>query len=378
MAAGYDRSFELCLRRTVGSRAAPCGGNVRVCRHHDRARARLQARLRRHRQGLRGRASRDRARRGRAMSGERRRRRRGPRRGHGPWVCRRPPGRSRSSSRRGALATSGRDRRRWRREGRELHHLIDPATGTSADGDLLRVTVVGNDAIDAEVWAKALFLVGAGGGRSRSGRAAACLASSSPPTVARRRREVCSEGSDLLAPRSREWTDRVRAAHTFGARRSRGEIPAVRPGSQGGVSNGHAPVSLAARPRCDRSARRSRSSSTRRCTSVSQLFSIPGLASYRPIATGLGVFAAELAVAHHHFVSAAKTHRCPRLASAALHDVRGLRGGNGARAGGGNGYASPLGLRALPRCGLRRRGCNGLARLESPNPNERSSTCTGS
>ncbi len=27
----------------------------------------------------------------------------------------------------GALATSGRDRRRWRRGGRELHHLIDPA-----------------------------------------------------------------------------------------------------------------------------------------------------------------------------------------------------------------------------------------------------------
>ena len=61
----------------------------------------------------------------------------------------------------GALATSGRDRRRWLRDGRELHHLIDPATGTSAEGDLLRVTVVGKDAVDAEVWAKALFLVGA-------------------------------------------------------------------------------------------------------------------------------------------------------------------------------------------------------------------------
>ena len=29
----------------------------------------------------------------------------------------------------GGLATSGRDRRRWRRDGRELHHLIDPRTG---------------------------------------------------------------------------------------------------------------------------------------------------------------------------------------------------------------------------------------------------------
>ena len=40
----------------------------------------------------------------------------------------------------GALATSGRDRRRWRRDGREQHHLIDPATGAPAESDLLRVT----------------------------------------------------------------------------------------------------------------------------------------------------------------------------------------------------------------------------------------------
>lgn len=60
-----------------------------------------------------------------------------------------------------ALATSGRDRRRWRRNGRELHHLIDPRTGTPAESDLLRVTVVAGDAVDAEVAAKALFLAGA-------------------------------------------------------------------------------------------------------------------------------------------------------------------------------------------------------------------------
>jgi len=60
----------------------------------------------------------------------------------------------------GALATSGRDRRRWRRNGQELHHLIDPGTGVPADRDLLRVTLVGPDAVAAEVWAKALFLVG--------------------------------------------------------------------------------------------------------------------------------------------------------------------------------------------------------------------------
>lgn len=60
-----------------------------------------------------------------------------------------------------ALATSGRDRRRWRRAGRELHHLIDPSTGAPADSDLLRVTVVAPDAVEAEVAAKSLFLAGA-------------------------------------------------------------------------------------------------------------------------------------------------------------------------------------------------------------------------
>ncbi len=60
----------------------------------------------------------------------------------------------------GALATSGRDRRRWRRAGRELHHLIDPSTGSPAETDLLRATAVGSDAVEAEVLAKWLFLVG--------------------------------------------------------------------------------------------------------------------------------------------------------------------------------------------------------------------------
>jgi len=60
-----------------------------------------------------------------------------------------------------ALATSGRDRRHWRRNGRELHHLIDPLTGEPAESDVLRVTVVADDAVAAEVRAKSLFLAGA-------------------------------------------------------------------------------------------------------------------------------------------------------------------------------------------------------------------------
>jgi len=61
----------------------------------------------------------------------------------------------------GGLATSGRDRRRWQRGGRERHHLIDPLTGLPAVTDILRVTVVGRDAVDAEIHAKVLFLGGA-------------------------------------------------------------------------------------------------------------------------------------------------------------------------------------------------------------------------
>jgi thiamine biosynthesis lipoprotein len=61
---------------------------------------------------------------------------------------------------RGAMATSGRDRRRWRSAGEERHHLIDPATGRPAASDLVRVTVVAATAVEAEVLAKSLFLAG--------------------------------------------------------------------------------------------------------------------------------------------------------------------------------------------------------------------------
>jgi thiamine biosynthesis lipoprotein len=61
---------------------------------------------------------------------------------------------------RGAIATSGRDRRRWRRGGEERHHLIDPSTGRPAQTDLLRVTVVASTAVEADVLAKTLFLSG--------------------------------------------------------------------------------------------------------------------------------------------------------------------------------------------------------------------------
>lgn len=59
-----------------------------------------------------------------------------------------------------AVATSGQDRRAWRRGGRQMHHIVDPATGAPARTDITRVTVFGPTAVDAETWATALFLAG--------------------------------------------------------------------------------------------------------------------------------------------------------------------------------------------------------------------------
>jgi len=61
----------------------------------------------------------------------------------------------------GALATSGRDRRHWRRGGVDQHHIIDPATGLPAVTDVLLATVVAPTAVEAEVLAKLAFLAGA-------------------------------------------------------------------------------------------------------------------------------------------------------------------------------------------------------------------------
>ena len=61
---------------------------------------------------------------------------------------------------RGAIATSGSDRRRWLSAGVEKHHLIDPGSGHPAESAYLRVTVVGETAVQAEVLAKVAFLGG--------------------------------------------------------------------------------------------------------------------------------------------------------------------------------------------------------------------------
>jgi thiamine biosynthesis lipoprotein len=63
----------------------------------------------------------------------------------------------------GGLATSGTDRRRWRRVGVLQHHLIDPGTGRPAVSPWEQVTVSGRTCLGADVAAKAAFLLGGDG-----------------------------------------------------------------------------------------------------------------------------------------------------------------------------------------------------------------------
>src|SRR5262245_7025421 len=64
---------------------------------------------------------------------------------------------------RGGLATSGTDRRRWRRGGVEQHHLIDPSTARPAATPWRLVTVAAGTCLAADVAAKAALLLGPAG-----------------------------------------------------------------------------------------------------------------------------------------------------------------------------------------------------------------------
>jgi FAD:protein FMN transferase len=63
------------------------------------------------------------------------------------------------------VATSGIDHRRWRRNGRWKHHIIDPRTLEPVQTDLISVSVVADDVIRAEMFAKAVLILGGRDGR---------------------------------------------------------------------------------------------------------------------------------------------------------------------------------------------------------------------
>jgi FAD:protein FMN transferase len=159
VAAGYDRSFELVPADGPAAATATCGGGVLV----DGRRIELEPGVRLDLGGIGKGFAVERAAVVLAVAGPCLVNAGGDlavRGGSWPVGVETADGQITLELDRGAIATSGRDRRRWRRNGHEQHHLIDPRTGAPAESDLLRVTVVASDAVEAEVWAKALFLAG--------------------------------------------------------------------------------------------------------------------------------------------------------------------------------------------------------------------------
>lgn len=70
------------------------------------------------------------------------------------------PGGGSLTLRNGGLATSGTTARRWLRGGAVQHHLIDPRTGRPSNSPWQEVTVAAGSCVEADVAAKAAFLLG--------------------------------------------------------------------------------------------------------------------------------------------------------------------------------------------------------------------------
>ena len=64
------------------------------------------------------------------------------------------------------VATSGTDFRRWTVDGRTQHHIIDPRTGQPSITDVFSASVIAHDAVEADVLAKTVVLLGADEGRA--------------------------------------------------------------------------------------------------------------------------------------------------------------------------------------------------------------------
>jgi len=63
----------------------------------------------------------------------------------------------------GGLATSGITRRRWRRGGRTVHHIVDPRTGDIPDPHWRTVSVAAKSCVDANTASTAAIVLGAKG-----------------------------------------------------------------------------------------------------------------------------------------------------------------------------------------------------------------------
>jgi len=59
------------------------------------------------------------------------------------------------------MATSGKDKRRWRQGDEARHHIIDPRSARPAESNVLRCTVIAPDVLQAEMAAKLVLILGA-------------------------------------------------------------------------------------------------------------------------------------------------------------------------------------------------------------------------
>jgi thiamine biosynthesis lipoprotein len=64
----------------------------------------------------------------------------------------------------GGVATSGRDYRKWQKDGKWQHHIIDPRTGLPAATDVISASVVAPTAHQAEMAAKVTLILGSENG----------------------------------------------------------------------------------------------------------------------------------------------------------------------------------------------------------------------
>ncbi len=62
----------------------------------------------------------------------------------------------------GALATSSTRSRQWQRQGRELHHILDPATCQPVEPVWRSVTVAAGTCVEATTWSTAAVVRGRG------------------------------------------------------------------------------------------------------------------------------------------------------------------------------------------------------------------------
>ena len=220
---------------------------------------------------------------------------------------------------RGGLATSGRDRRRWQRNGRELHHLIDPRTGAPAETDLLRVTAVAPDAVEAEVAAKSLFLAGAERAAREADAAgvAAVLVTGDGRTIfAGGAGGVKTDPTFWLLARASGLTAYVLLTGSVLAGLAVKSRPFGRAVKTASATDVHRFLALLGLGML--ALHGVALTLDRRCTSTPAALLVPGLSPYRPASVAYGVLAAELAVLIVVSFSLRRRIGMKQLAAAAL------------------------------------------------------------